>query len=122
MSASTSSSAVIGRGKELASADRTVSFAEARDDLFETAGVTPSIASQASRIISVVVIATVALIGTLIMGEVWNSTEPLVNETPLDSEATALVEGFGSAMNFVPIVLIVLLAALVIAVVSRMGN
>lgn len=126
MSASTSSSAVIGRGKELASADRTVSFAEARDDLFETAGVTPSIASQASRIISVVVIATVALIGTLIMGEVYSAIDfegaAFETDGALEDVPDGLLEGFGSAINFVPIILIVLLAALVISVVSRMGE
>lgn len=111
-----SATSLSGRAVELATADRTVGVREAASELLSARR-----ADQSARVISVVTIATVALVGTLIMGEIWNATEPLVNGTALETEAISLVEGFGSAMSFVPIVLIVLLAALVIAVVSRMG-
>jgi len=41
-------------------------------------------------------------------------------EHPLEGTVDGTVEGFGSAMEFVPIILLVLLASIVIAVVQRM--
>jgi len=75
---------------------------------------------QTTRIIAVVSIAAVALIGSLIFSEMYTTMEPAINDTAMATEATNIVGGFGDAMAFVPIVLIVLLAALVISVVRQM--
>lgn len=75
---------------------------------------------QSTRIISVVSITAVALIGTLIFSEMYSTMQEPLNGTPLETEAANVVGGFGDAMAFVPIVVIVLLAALVITVVRQM--
>jgi hypothetical protein len=42
------------------------------------------------------------------------------SSNPLNGSVDSTVEGFGSAIEFVPIILLVLLASVVIAVVQRM--
>ena len=76
-------------------------------------------AAQASTIISVVVIGVIALIGLLIFAQV-DEALPDISNTELDAASTDVTEGFASAMELVPIVLLVLIAALVIGVVQRM--
>lgn len=111
--------------RSLATADRTVSIGDATESLL-SAGAMHNAAHNAQRVISVVVIGVVALIGTLIMGEVYDSIDfdgAAFEDTdgPLEDLPDDLLDGFGAAIGFVPIVLIVLLAALVIRVVSTMG-
>jgi len=76
-------------------------------------------AAQVGTIISVVVIATVALVGTLILAQV-NGALPTIENTQLNDSSTAVLDGFAGAMELVPVVLLVLVAALVIGVVQRM--
>ena len=78
-------------------------------------------AAQASTIISVVVIGIIALIGILIFATVSDAL-PEIESTELDAASTSVTEGFASAMELVPIVLLVLVAALVISVVQRMRS
>ncbi|UXF50989.1 MAG: hypothetical protein HQRvContig04_25 [Haloquadratum phage sp.] len=86
-------------------------------------------AAQVGTIISVVIIAVVALVGTLILSQVegalpddalygdpTNETDP----TQLGSASEGILSGFAGAMELVPVVLLVLVAALVIGVVQRM--
>jgi len=86
-------------------------------------------AQNAATVISVVVIGVVALVGLLIFGQIYDAM-------PVDSDVfadgsngeegalygvpDAILAGFGDAMEFVPIILLVLLASVVIAVVQRM--
>jgi len=74
---------------------------------------------QAGTIISVVVIGVIALIGILIFAQI-NSSLPSISNTQLNDSATSVTDGFANAMELVPIVLLVLVAALVITVVQRM--
>ena len=76
-------------------------------------------AAQTGTIISVVVIGIVALIGILIFAQI-DEALPDITNTELDSASTEIAEGFAGAMELVPIVLLVLVAALVIGVVQRM--
>ena len=76
-------------------------------------------ARQAGTIISVVVIGVIALIGILIFAQI-NDALPSISNTQLDGAATGVTDGFANAMDLVPIVLLVLVAALVISVVQRM--
>jgi len=76
-------------------------------------------AAQAGTVISVVVIGVVALIGILIFAQIEQSL-PAIDNTELSSASTSVTDGFGNAMELVPIVLLVLVAALVIGVVQRM--
>ncbi len=83
-------------------------------------------AANASQIISVVVIGVVALVGTLIFSQIYETIPTEVLEDA-EGESTAygesvegLVGGFGGAMELVPVVLLVIIAALVISVVQRM--
>ena len=76
-------------------------------------------AAQVGTVISVVVIGVVALIGILIFAQVSDAL-PAIENAELDSASTGVTEGFASAMELVPIVLLVLIAALVIGVVQRM--
>ena len=86
-------------------------------------------AAQVGTIISVVVIATVALVGVLILARVNDALpkdalyDDPTNETgatALGNSSEAVVSGFSGAMDLVPVVLLVLVAALVIGVVQRM--
>lgn len=76
-------------------------------------------AQQAGVVISVVVIGVVALVGVLIFAQV-NQAMPSLNDSPLDSTQDSITTGFGDSMEFVPIIMLVLLASVVIAVVQRM--
>lgn len=86
-------------------------------------------AAQTGTIISVVVIAVVALVGVLILSRV-NSALPKdalygdptneTNPTELGNSSEAVISGFSGAIDLVPVVLLVLVAALVIGVVQRM--
>jgi flagellar biosynthesis protein FliR len=76
-------------------------------------------AAQAGTVISVVVIGVIALIGILIFAQI-NDALPAIDNTQLDNSATSVTDGFANAMELVPIVLLVLVAALVIGVVQRM--
>ncbi|MDR9381769.1 MAG: hypothetical protein RI560_08900 [Natronomonas sp.] len=80
-------------------------------------------AAQAGTIISVVVIGVIALIGVLIFAQI-NDALPAIDNTQLSNASTSVTDGFAGAMELVPIVMLVLVAALVIAVVQRMrgGN
>jgi len=76
-------------------------------------------AAQAGTVISVVVIGVVALIGILIFAQIEQSL-PTIQNSNLSASSDSVTEGFGNAMELVPIVLLVLIAALVISVVQRM--
>ncbi|UXF50987.1 MAG: hypothetical protein HQRvContig04_26 [Haloquadratum phage sp.] len=76
-------------------------------------------AAQVGTIISVVVIAVVALVGTLILAQVEGAL-PTIDNTQLNQSSTSILDGFAGAMELVPVVLLVLVAALVIGVVQRM--
>jgi len=76
-------------------------------------------AGQVGTVISVVVIGVVALIGILIFSQVSEAL-PTIDNTALSTASTGVTDGFASAMELVPIVLLVLIAALVIGVVQRM--
>lgn len=110
--------ALLTRAYELATADRTVSFGEAKEALM---GPGVRLAHEQNRIIAVVTIGVVALVGALVFGEVYNETHDAIADTELEDEGENLAEGFASALGFVPIVLIVLLASLVVMIVSRMS-
>ena len=111
--------AVLSRAGQLARSDRTMSLGAINAALLaETDDV--AAAHNAQRVITVVVIGVVALIGTLVAGEVYDAAEGTVSGTPMDDEFDEVAEGLDSAMGFIPIVLIVLLASLVIGVVQRL--
>jgi len=76
-------------------------------------------AGQVGTIISVIVVAVVALVGTLILAQI-NSALPTIDNTALSNSQTAILDGFAGAMDLVPVVLLVLVAALVIGVVQRL--
>ena len=76
-------------------------------------------AGQVGTVISVVVIGVVALIGVLIFAQVSEAL-PTIDNTQLSDASTSVTDGFAGAMELVPIVLLVLIAALVIGVVQRM--
>lgn len=69
-------------------------------------------------VITAVVVGVVGIVGILIFSEV-NQAISLPSGSNLTSAQTGLEDGFGSAMELLPIVLIVLIASLVIAVISR---
>jgi hypothetical protein len=92
-------------------------------DMPEGSGLTVK-AKQAGTVISVVVIGVIALVGTLIFGEIYNAL-PLGDAVfssggALEGVPDSIVSGFGDAVGLVPIVLLVLLASVVIGVVQRM--
>ena len=76
-------------------------------------------AAQAGTIISVVVIGVIALIGILIFAQVSDAL-PSIDNNELSNAQTGVTDGFANAMELIPIVLLVLVAALVITVVQRM--
>jgi len=76
-------------------------------------------AGQVGTIISVIVVAVVALVGTLILAQI-NSALPTIDNTQLSESQTSILDGFAGAMDLVPIVLLTLVAALVIGVVQRL--
>lgn len=76
-------------------------------------------AANAGVVISVVVIGVVALVGILIFAQIDEALPEPADQNLSDAQ-TSVAEGFGGAMELVPIVLLVLIAALVIGVVQRM--
>ena len=74
---------------------------------------------QAGTVISVVVIGVIALIGILIFAQIEDAL-PTIDNTELDAASTSVTDGFGNAMELIPIVLLVLVASLVIMTVQRM--
>ena len=76
-------------------------------------------AAQVGTIISVVIIGVVSLIGVLIFAQVSESL-PAIDNTQLSDASTSVTDGFAGAMELIPVVLLVLVAALVIGVVQRM--
>ena len=76
-------------------------------------------AAQVGTIISIVVIGVVTLVGILIFSQIQQSL-PTAADPQLQNASTEVVGGFGDAMQLVPIVMLVLVAALVIGVVQRM--
>jgi len=88
----------------------------------------PSERGQVGTVITVVTIGIVAVIGILIYSQVNQSLfgdlsdTDAANQTQLENSSEDVTGGFGSAMNLIPVVLIVLVASLVIAVVQRFGG
>jgi len=76
-------------------------------------------AGQVGTVISVVVVGVVALIGILIFSQIQGSL-PAISNAELDNSSANVVQGFADAMQLVPIVLLVLVAALVIGIVQRL--
>ena len=76
-------------------------------------------AAQVGTIISIVVIGVVTLVGILIFSEIQQSL-PAAAGPALQNASDGVVWGVGNAMQLVPIVMLVLVAALVIGVVQRM--
>jgi len=76
-------------------------------------------AAQVGTVISVVIIGVVALIGILIFAQVSDAL-PTIDNTELSNAQTGVTDGFAGAMELIPVVLLVLVAALVIGVVQRM--
>lgn len=83
-------------------------------------------AAQSATIVAVVIIGIVALIGLLVFDQVYNAIPQSALEddggelNQFGETVEAVVGGFGSAIELVPIVLLVLVAAIVISVVQRM--
>ena len=81
---------------------------------------------QVGTIIAVLTIGVVAIIGVLIYSQVLGSigdpsTTDAANRTELENSTVQVTDGFGDAMQLIPVVLIVLVASLVIGVVQRFG-
>lgn len=76
-------------------------------------------AAQVGTIISVVVIATVALVGVLVLAQI-NDALPAIDNTELSNSSDSILGGFAGAMDLVPVVLLVLVASLVIGIVQRL--
>jgi len=88
-------------------------------------------AGQVGTVISLVVLAVVALVGVVILARVNSSlpTDALyqdgkaqtdANRTALGNSSQAIVDGFNGAMELFPVVLLVLVASLVIGIVQRL--
>ena len=83
-------------------------------------------AAQVGTIIAVVIIGVVALIGLLVFDQVRNAIPEAALEddegaqNDFGAAVESIMEGFGGAMELIPVVLLVLIAALVIGVVQRM--
>ena len=75
-------------------------------------------AAQVGTVISVVVIAVVALVGVLVLAQV-ESALPSISNTELSNTQTSILDGFAGAMDLIPVVLLVLVASLVIGIVQR---
>lgn len=76
---------------------------------------------------TVVTLGIVALIGILVfsevndaLGDIGSTNESKSNYSELAGPQDSLVTGFGNSMELVPVVLIVLIAAVVLGVVQRM--
>jgi len=78
-------------------------------------------AAQVGTVISVVVIAVVALVGVLVLAQI-ESALPTIDNTELSNTQTSILDGFAGAMDLVPVVLLVLVASLVIGIVQRLRS
>ena len=78
-------------------------------------------AAQVGTVISVVVIAVVALVGVLVLAQV-ESALPSISNTELSNTQTSILDGFAGAMDLIPVVLLVLVASLVIGIVQRLRS
>ncbi len=76
-------------------------------------------AAQLSTVIAVVAIGVTAAVGILIYSQVNQSLADPAN-SDLNNSSNSVTDGFGSAMELVPTVMIVLVAALVIGVIQRL--
>jgi len=76
-------------------------------------------AAQVGTVISVVVIAVVALVGVLVLAQI-ESALPSISNTELSNTQTSILDGFAGAMDLIPVVLLVLVASLVIGIVQRL--
>lgn len=81
-------------------------------------------AAQVSTLITVVTVGIVAVIAVLIYDEVNEAAFPsadsdLANNSRLENTSSNVTDGFGDAMDLIPVVLLVLVASLVIAVVQE---
>jgi hypothetical protein len=72
---------------------------------------------QVNTLITVVTIGIVAIIGVLVFDEV--ETSITFNSGSLSNSSSNVTDGFGDAMDLIPVVLLVLVASLVIAVVQQ---
>ncbi len=90
---------------------------EIADERFE--GSALGRAAQIQTVISVVAIGVVAIVGILIYSQVEQSMATPEQEG-LANASNSVTDGFGNAMELVPTVLIVLVAALVIGVIQRL--
>ena len=96
------------------------------DETVDPAGGPIHRALNASMVIAVVIIGVVGLVGILVFAQVEQALPDDVledaegNPTELGESANAVTEGFGGAMELVPVILIVALATVVIAYVQRM--
>lgn len=84
-------------------------------------------AAQSGTVMTVVTLGIVALIGILVfsevndaLGDIGSTNESKSNYSELAGPQDSLVTGFGNSMELVPVVLIVLIAAVVLGVVQRM--
>lgn len=93
----------------------------ATDDNGVPLAASPDARGQVGTVITIVTIGIVAIIGILIYSQV-NTALPSPDNSELNNSSTSVTEGFGSAMQLIPVVLIVLVASLVIAVVQRFGG
>jgi hypothetical protein len=78
-------------------------------------------ARQTATVIAVITAGVAGLIGIFIFSQVNNSLPAIQNNNTSNSKVV-LVDGFGNAMELLPVVLIVLLAALVITTVTRVQS
>jgi hypothetical protein len=74
---------------------------------------------QTSTVIAAVVIGVVAIVGIFIYDRVY-ATMPTPGNSDLANSTESVTSGFGSAMEFVPVILIVLMAVVVIGAVQRL--
>jgi hypothetical protein len=76
---------------------------------------------QSATVIAAVVIGVVAIVGIYIYDQVY-TTMPTPDNNDLANSTDSVTSGFGSAMEFVPVILIVLMAVVVIGAVQRLRN
>lgn len=74
---------------------------------------------QSATVIAAVTIGVIAIVGILIFDQVY-TTMPDPSNSELSNSSDSVASGFGSAMELVPIILIVLMAVVVIGAVQRL--
>ena len=89
------------------------------DPLAETPSTAVGRVRQTSTVIAAVVIGVVAIVGIYIYDQVY-STMPTPENSDLANSTDSVTGGFGAAMEFVPVILIVLMAVVVIGAVQRL--